>query len=549
MQEWFSDFFSQLNKTKTYLVITNVLLVFFLILFNNLGVLPMRTGDFVFFTILVLALALYRPGWAFMFFIGSIALENINLAPERLGIAMRPYQLIGGLLFIGVTIRFFSHKLYFKLVKLRYTDYSIFLIPLAGLLNIANSTNPIAEIKFILVLFSFSILYLLVRNYIQNTSDLKKSLPFFFSSALIIALYGFWQNLRFAKGLNSFSVMPGRPNSTLTEPDWLGLYLVLVVAGIYALVYYFAQKPDRERLVSENVSISATYIFLTMIFALLIISVSRSAWIGTLVMTVLFAFCIFTNLKFNFRDWQWKFTIKIKLGIIGAFLFGLGAVYIFHLTTFQLFNRAVSTGGAQKITISCDPNCDVQTCPPAGGLVSTGIIIHDLSELEQYGCRHINLEEIETEKNRGQFVTEVNRDDPNVNVRAEVYRKSWSEIKAHPIIGIGWSNIPEVLGKDPRGANLNSSNIFLETYLGSGIIGFLSLLIILVVIFLRALIAFFKETNLEQKTFALFILVSWTGIVIFNLFNAGIMLGFFWVWLGVANALKPALEINGLSKS
>jgi hypothetical protein len=209
----------------------------------------------------------------------------------------------------------------------------------------------------------------------------------------------------------------------------------------------------------------------------------------------------------------------------------------------------VSTGGAQKITISCDPNCDVQTCPPAGGLVSTGIIIHDLSELEQYGCRHINLEEIETEKNRGQFVTEVNRDDPNVNVRAEVYRKSWSEIKAHPIIGIGWSNIPEVLGKDPRGANLNSSNIFLETYLGSGIIGFLSLLIILVVIFLRALIAFFKETNLEQKTFALFILVSWTGIVIFNLFNAGIMLGFFWVCLGVANALKPALEINGLSKS
>ncbi|MEI6587543.1 MAG: O-antigen ligase family protein [Candidatus Moraniibacteriota bacterium] len=523
----------KLNNTKTYLVLTNILLVFFLILFNNLGVLPMRTGDFIFFTILVLALALYRPGWAFMFFIGSIALENINLAPERLGIAMRPYQLIGGLLFIGVTIRFFSHKLYFKLVKLRFTDYLIFLIPLAGLLNITDSTNPIAEIKFILVLFSFSILYLLVRNYIQNISDLKKSLPFFFSSVLIISLYGFWQNLRFAKGLNSFSVMPGRPNSTLTEPDWLGLYLVLVVAGIYALAYYFAQKPDKERLINKNVSIFATYIFLVLIFAILITSVSRSAWIGTLVMTVLFAFCIFTNLKFNFRDWQWNFTSKIKLGIIGAFLLGLGVVYIFHLTTFQLFNRAVSTGGAQKITISCDSACrDASQC------VSTGAIIHNVSELEQYGCRHINLEEIETEKNQGRFVTEVNRDDPNVNVRAEVYRKSWLQIKAHPIIGIGWANIPEVLGKDPRGANLNSSNIFLETYLGSGIIGFLSLLIILGAIFLRALIAFFRVTDLEQKTFALFILVSWTGVVIFNLFNAGIMLGFFWVWLGVASALK-----------
>jgi O-antigen ligase len=105
-------------------------------------------------------------------------------------------------------------------------------------------------------------------------------------------------------------------------------------------------------------------------------------------------------------------------------------------------------------------------------------------------------------------------------------------------LGIGWENIPTVLGKDERGANLNSSNIFLETYLGSGLIGFLSLLIILGTIFLRALISFFKENDLEQKAFALFIVISLLGIIIFNLFNAGIMLGFFWVWLGIASAIK-----------
>jgi hypothetical protein len=503
----------------------------------------MRTGDFAFFAVLVLAFALYRSGWAFLFFIGMIALENINLAPEKIGIVVRPYQLIGGLLFFAVAIRYFSKRLYFKLVKLSWTDCLVFLIPLASLLNIFNSQNPKVELKFVLIILSFIILFLLTKNYLQNTADFKKSLPFFLSSTFVIMLYAFWQNIRFAKGLDSFAVMPGRPNSTLTEPDWLGFYLVLVIACVYALVYFFIQKTDEESKLNKRVNFLLIDVFLVLAFALLLISVSRSAWLGVLAMTIVFLLTIFTNLKFNFRDWQWKLTIKIKLGIIGFFLLGLGAVYLFHLTSFQLFNRAVSTGGAQKITIAClpadeagDSDCDARTrqC-----FVPAGIIIHDVSELEQYGCRHINLEEIETEKKQGRIITEIERDDPNVNVRAEVYQKSWSQIKAHPILGIGWANISEVLGKDPRGANLNSSNIFLEVYLGSGLVGFLSLIIILSTIFLRALIVFFRVTDLEQKTFALFILTSWIGLVIFNLFNAGIMLGFFWVWLGVSSALKP----------
>jgi hypothetical protein len=533
---YINQLLGKLNNTKTYLILTNILLVFFLILFNNLGMLPMRTGDFVFFVILILAFALYRPGWAFMLFIGTIAMENINLAPERLGIDIRPYQLIGGLLFLAIAIRFFSKKLYFKLAKLGWADYLVFLIPLASLFSIFNSQSPKAELKFALILFSFAVIFLLVKNYIQNSYDLKKSLPFFLSSTFVIMLYAFWQNVRFAKGLNAFSVMPGRPNGTLTEPDWLGFYLVLVIACVYALIYFFIQKYNDEK-IARRINLVAIYFYLILAFALLLISVSRSAWLGTAAMTAVFLLAIFTNLKFNFHDWQWKLAIKIKLGIIGFFLLSLGAVYLFHLTTFQLFNRVVSTGGAQKITISCDSDCrDAKFCVSTGG---AGATIDDVSELAQYGCRHINLEEIEAEKNQGRFVTEINRSDPNVNVRAEVYRKSLSQIKAHPILGIGWADISEVLGKDPRGASLNSSNIFLETYLGSGFIGFLSLLIILGTIFIRALVAFFRETDLEQKTFALFILTSWIGLVIFNLFNAGIMLGFFWVWLGIASALKP----------
>lgn len=510
---------NKFNDTKTYLVITNLFLVCFLILFNNLGVLPMRTGDFVFFAFLVLALALYRPGWAFMFFVGTIALENINLAPESLGIILRPYQFIGGLLFLAIAIKFLTKKLYFKLVQPNWLDYLVFLIPLAGLLNIINSQNVLAGIKFALILSSFAILFLLTRNYIQNTVDLKKSLPFFLGSSLVIMLYGFWQNNRFTHKLNSFAVMPGRPNSTLTEPDWLGLYLILILTSLFALIYFFIQKGDEENQLKKQTSLAVIYVYLILAFTLLIISVARSAWLGAIAMTILFLIAIFYG-------WQWKVIIKIKLGIISAFFISLGIVYFFQLTTFQLFDRAVSTGGLQKITISCQNN------------IALPEKILALEELNIFNCRQINLEEIETEKKQGRFVTEIKRDDPNVSVRAEVYRKSWLQIKAHPILGIGWENIATVLGKDARGINLNSSNIFLETYLGSGIMGFVSLIIIFITIFVRAIIAFYREVDLEQKTFALFVLISWTGIIVFNLFNAGIMLGFFWVWLGIVSGLK-----------
>ena len=522
---------NRLSNVKIYLVLSNVFLVFFLILFNNIGVFTVSTGDFIFFAFLFLIFALFRPGWAFLFFLGTIAMENINLAPQNFGPIFRPYQFIGGLLMLAIIINYFSQRLQFKLVKLSWLDYLIFFIPLANFLNIFHSQDPAINFKLTLILSSFAGLYLLTKNYLQNIFDLKNCLPFFFGSALIIVLYGFWQNIRFAKGLSTFTIMPGRPNSTFTEPDWLGLFIILVLAGIYTLIYFFSYSLLKKEQLNKKISLYFLYIFLIPIFALLVISVSRSAWLGASVMTILFLFLILTNLKFNLRNWQWKTTLKIKLGIISAFIFSLGFIYFFHLTTFQLFNRITSIGtGKQKITISCQRNIIL----PEN--------ISSLEELAFFDCRHIKLEEIESEKNQGKFIKEIFRSDPNINIRSQVYQRSFKELTAHPILGIGWENISKVLGKDTRGANLNSSNIFLETYLGSGLIGFLSLIIFLSIIFLQALRVFFEEIDMEKKSFALFILISWIGIIIFNLFNAGIMLGFFWVWLGIASNLNKKFQ-------
>ena len=212
--------------------------------------------------------------------------------------------------------------------------------------------------------------------------------------------------------------------------------------------------------------------------------------------------------------------------IIFSFIF----IYAFHLTNFQIFNRASSVGGLQKITVACP----MTTC-------ILPYKINDLEELSSCSCRHINLEDIEKEKEAGSRIMEVQRVDPNIATRVLIYQKSIDQIIKHPILGIGWGNISAILGTDERGMGLNASNIFLEVWLGAGLIGALSFVILLGYIFIRS-VMMYLDRKVEDKTVATFILLGWIAIVIPNLFNSGIFLGFLWVYLAIAILLIEARE-------
>jgi hypothetical protein len=528
---------NNLNKTKIYLILTSIFLVFFLVLLNNFKVIPLRTGDFVFFALFALAIALYRPGWGFLFFIGTIVLENINLAPSIIGISVRPFQLLGALILLAVAIRFFSKKIYFKLPKLEWHDYALLTVVFSGFLSIINASDKIVSFKLAIIFATFFALYYLVRIYIQNSEDIKRIIPFFISSGIVVILYGIWQNWQFMHSLTNFETMPGRPNATFAEADWLGMYLALFVSVVYCLIYYltcqanytleekFKVQSSKFKITVQNSKLILFYILLTISYVLLILTVSRSAWLGAFFATFIFLWAVFTDFKFKFNDWQWKETIKIKLGILCSLIISLAVVYVFHLTNFQLFNRAISTGtGLQKITISCQPNFDCAVPQTIG----------NESQLASCGCRHINLEEINIEKSKGYMIEEVYRQDPNVKTRSEIYRKSWEQIRSHPLLGIGWGSISNVLGKDERGAGLNSSNIFLEIWLGSGLVGFLAFVIFWFYLIFNAVKKFYSSSDALQKSIYLFIMISWFGIAICNLFNAGILLGFLWIWMGLS---------------
>ncbi|MDP1620673.1 MAG: hypothetical protein Q8M12_06800, partial [bacterium] len=158
-------------------------LVLFLIILSNLEILPMGMGDFVFFAILTLALALYRPGWVFLFFASTIMLENINLAPIELGIAIRPYQFFGGMTILAMLIRLLAKRLDFKLARLVWPDYLVIVLALAGFLSAIGSPARGVSLKQSIVLASFAALYFLTRNFLQTSGDIKKTIPFFLSSS------------------------------------------------------------------------------------------------------------------------------------------------------------------------------------------------------------------------------------------------------------------------------------------------------------------------------------------------------------------------------
>jgi hypothetical protein len=532
------------NTIKFALICTNIALVFFLILFSNVGLLPLKTSDLIFFSLLMLGIALYRPGWAFLFFVGTIALENINLAPPELGAAVRPYQLLGAVTIIAVLVRLLTKRLNFKLAEFTHFDAAAILLGVGSFLSVIGSPAKGTSLKLAIIMLSYIAFYFLVRNFLQTKEDLKKVIPFFLSSAFIVVSYAIWQNVRFLHGLSNFEVMPGRPNGTFAEADWLGIYLSLLLALIYSLIFYVYKKQHEamdggqisnfEFRISNQFSITEFQIlktglvlFLFMTYVALILTVSRSAWLGAVFVTVAFLLLVFTRMKINYKSWRWRDTVRMKLVIVPVLILSVVAVYFFHLTDFQLGNRAQSTGsGLQEITIACDNGTGDWKSVPA----DKPLMIENVSELEQYHCRHINLEDIDVETAAGNFVTVALRKDPNISIRSEIYAKSWNLIRNNLWLGIGWGSVSLFLGTDARGAGLNASNIFLEAWLGAGLLGLIAFLVLLFSASKNALDLFLEH----DEHSGIFLLLGLTAVVVPNLFNSGILLGFLWLFLGAA---------------
>jgi len=514
--------------------------------------LPLGKGDFVFLALIALLVALYRPRWIFFLFVGSITLENIILAGGFLPIQLRPYQFLGGILILALAILYGSKRLGFKLLKPIWVDWLIFsLIPPSFLALIGASSKTIS-LKNNFILISFTALYYLIRNFIRSREDLIKTAFFFTISFITTILFGFYQVLADKFSAKSFEVMFGRPNSTFAEPDWLGVFLCFALAVFLALIFYFL-RAKQKTLIPKKYILLFLDILIFLDVTLIVLTLSRSAWAGSAAVMVFYLLIILAGSRKGLPRFvsveadtaqkihNLNFKSFLREGAILAFIIfiSLAAVRVGGLSKFNIFDRARSAATSeQKITIACDSDINI----PAS--------IGDVSELAKYSCQHINLEEIDNYKSRGKIVTQIYRKDPNVKTRSKIYRESFEIIKQNPIFGIGYGTITQKLGQDQRGAGLNESNIFLQVWAGSGILGLMAFIFAIGYLFiygfrrispvcpLNKIIGRLIVKDDYERTTNAFAVLGIAALLIPNLFNAGLFMGIFWLGLAVIISAK-----------
>ncbi len=381
----------------------------------------------------------------------------------------------------------------------------------------------------------------MARNFVRKKSDVAKTAFFFIGSYFITAIYAFYQVFADKFGLKSFEAMFGRPNSTFAEPDWLGVYLVFALAVLLTLIFYFSCSKQAHPILKKYALMVLDLLVFSNII-LVILTLSRSAWIGAAAIIVFYLIALIPARKaLNTRKkvGEWKLFLREAAVIISMLAISLAAVHFAKLSKFDIFDRARSAAtNEQKITIACAPGANIPE------------IISSANELEKFGCRHINLEEIGSYRSQGKTVTEIFRKDPNVMTRGMIYQKSWEILRAHPILGVGYGTITQALGTDERGSGLNESNIFLQIWAGSGIMGLLAFVGIFGYLFIYALRRVSPVCPINkiigcpvveddfEKTLNVFAVLGILAIIIPNLFNAGLLMGMFWLGLAIFASIK-----------
>jgi len=478
------------------------------------GFLPLGIPSFLVPLLVFSISAAYRPGWIFLLLVSVLPLEIVNLAPPSVGTGIRPYQFLMISVFVGLGIRFLMRRSLPTLPKPNLGDLFLLLVPIGSLFAVVNAPNPDISLRLSVILFTYYALYALFRTYVRSSEDIGRVLPFITAASLLSILTAIMQNAYFIYGNGMLEVMPGRPNALFAEPDWLGMFLIAFIAILVSSLYMLASRTGSFRELARMKRSWYLFAASSLCFVALILSVSRSAWFGAVV-----SIAVSVLLTLSVRR------IRIANAIVGilsaSVILSLAAVLFVPLTNFDLFGRAGSIrSGLQTITVSCS---EEKTLP---AYVAT------VEELAAIGCRHINLEEIDTEKAAGRFVAEINRNDPNISIRKQIYERSVSLGLEHPALGIGWGSVTKALGTDNRGAGLNASDVLLEVWLGSGLLGIVGFLGFLLILAIRAFRDFFRN----RGAFPFFLISAFAGLVAFDLFNSGILLGFFWALLGIAGS-------------
>lgn len=483
------------------------------------NVFPLSAIDLIFFSVLFLLLALHRPNWGFLVLVATLPLETVNMLPTTFGFSLRPYQWLLVIVVCALAFRSLSKRSMLTGLHIVPQDVWLALIPLGAILSGIISGGEGRH--FAIIILSFYALYVLGRIFLRTAGDVEVAGSTLLSAGLASLGFGLFQNIAFENGSPVATVMLGRPNGTFAEPDWLGFFAVVMFFVLFSYLVRILNEQS-EFSVHRLLRVAAVFLPITIVMMTLILTVSRSAWLAAVI-----AFIVWLSITLYTRCVPIQSMLQSLQVTLIAFVVAIFIISDFSLTRFDLINRAGSTAtGLQMITVACP----TPTALPAQ--------IDSVEELRDYGCRHIDLEERAPLASEGQSIQTVERSDPNVVIRREIYRLSWQTIRAHPLFGIGWGNIQTVLGQDGQGTAYNASNLWLEVWLGAGVFGLLGLAGSLgLMVFRGVRVLMTQKHQAQARPNIVFLIALLVAFFIFNLFNAGLLIGY--VWIGFA--CVPAL--------
>ncbi|MGB4942566.1 MAG: hypothetical protein WBO92_00460, partial [Candidatus Moraniibacteriota bacterium] len=238
---------------------------------------PLSGINLIFFSLLFLLLTLYRPNWVFLALVAVLPFETINLLPDAFGFALRPYQWLFVIVSLALAIRVLTRRTTGPLFRFGVLDAWLALVPIGAV--ISGVLFGGAGLHHAVVVVSFYALYLLGRIFFRTPGDVSVAAVALSASGLVSLSFGIAQNIAFEQGRMLGAVMPGRPNGTFAEPDWLGLFAVIIL--------FFLLSRLGELLRDEGGTITARLsrvgwftVPLTIGLVTLILTVSRSAWLA-----------------------------------------------------------------------------------------------------------------------------------------------------------------------------------------------------------------------------------------------------------------------------
>jgi len=184
---------------------------------------------------------------------------------------------------IGITLCALKYLEYgeFKWKK-NELNFPIFLYILIMSLSLLISKCFIVSLRAYIIFLSYFFIYFLILNNIENRKEFDSFIKLFFISSFFISIYTLFHYYEFISYLKEF----GPVISTIGQKNWTSNYLALVFPIM--LSFFLLEKSKRKKIFYS--------IFLSIIYATLMICQSRGIWIS-ISLTSIFAIYIIFKFK------------------------------------------------------------------------------------------------------------------------------------------------------------------------------------------------------------------------------------------------------------